>query len=128
MSDKKPKSFTIDEENAELCDELNNASAVVNDLLTQYRKGADKETVAIDLQIQQKERELRNAERDVERLESDLEELKQLKAQLGAQEDAELQQAREELSDTPRNPSNPAIKNWAGKLGMAPEALIQELK
>lgn len=128
MSDKKPKSFTLDEENAELCDDLDNASAVVNDLLEQYRKGADKETVAIDLQIQQKERELRNAKRDVERLESDLQELKQLKAQIGVQEDAELQEARRELADTPRDPSNPAIKNWASKLGMTAQELVDRLE
>lgn len=127
MSDKKAKSFTLEPENAELCDELDNASAVVDDLLTQYRQGADKETVAIDLQIQQKERELRNARRDVERLESDLAELKELKAQMNKREDAKLQDAQEALEGVPREATNPAIENWAEQLGMTPQELLNKL-
>lgn len=128
MSDKKPKSFTLDKENAKMCDELDNASAVVNDLLTQYRQTGDRHTAAIDLEIEQKEREIEEKVGTVERLRQDVEELKQLKASFNEQEDAELQQAREELAETPKDPTNPAIQNWADKLGMTAQELVNTLQ
>lgn len=36
-------------------------------------------------------------------------------------------EAMEKLSNTPRNPSNPAIKNWAKKLNTSPETLVEKL-
>lgn len=128
MTDKRRKSFSLDEPNAELCDDHDNASALVNDLLTQYRKGADKETVAIDLQIQQKKRELEEKDRQRERVESELQELRQLKAGVESRESADLQRAKDVLSSTPRDPSNVAIQDWADDLGMTPEELIEELE
>lgn len=128
MSGKRRKTFTLDEANAELCDEHVNASALVNDLLTQYRKGDDKETVAVDLQIQQKQRELREKDRQRDRVESELEELRQLKAKMQQREDGDLKRAKKALSSTPRDPENPAIQTWADDLGMTPEQLIEELE
>lgn len=130
MSDKEKerKSFTIDPENAEVCDDHDNASALVNDLLEQYRKGSDKETVGIDLQINQKKRELRERRKEVERLEQDIQELKQLKAGISKKEDAELENAREALEDTPKKVENDAIQNWASDLGMTPQQLVDELE
>lgn len=128
MSDKQRKTFTLQPENAELCDELNNASAVVDELLSQYRKGKNKQTVAVELQISQKQRELDEAEDNVERLRNDIEELKQLRREFQSQENAELAKAREALDGVPRDENNPAVKNWAEQLGMTPTELLQQIE
>lgn len=127
MTDKQRKTFTVDPQNAELCEQLDNASAVVNDLLTQYRKTGDSDTVALELQIQQKEREEREKKRELERVQQDKEELQELKRQLSSQESAELQEAREALDGVPHEPTNPGIKNWSDKLGIEPQKLIDRL-
>jgi len=128
MSEKARRTFTIDPENDEICQDHDNASALVNDLLEQYRKGSDKETVGIDLQIQQKERAIRSKQREVERLQDDLRELKQLRAGIQKQENAKLEEARDALDDTPKEVENGAIQNWAADLGMTPQELIDELE
>lgn len=128
MTDKERRTFTIDPENDELCQEHDNASALVNELLEQYRKGSDKETVGIDLQIEQKQRELQERRKEVERIERDIEELEQLRAGISKQEDAQLSEAKEALANTPKEPTNDAIQSWASDLGMTPAQLIDELQ
>lgn len=127
MTDKERRTFTIDPENDELCKEHDNASALVNELLEQYRKGSDKETVGIDLQIEQKQRELRDRRKEVKRIERDIEELEQLRAGINKQEDVELSKAKEALANTPKEPTNDAIQSWASDLGLTPAQLIDEL-
>jgi len=39
----------------------------------------------------------------------------------------QLDKARDALEGVPREPDNPAVENWAGKLGMAPAELVEEL-
>lgn len=41
--------------------------------------------------------------------------------------DAQLEEAKESLKNTPRDPQNPAIKNWAKRLNMSPRELLDEL-
>jgi len=38
-----------------------------------------------------------------------------------------MESAREALKGIERDPTNPAIKNWAKKLGMSPGKLIENL-
>lgn len=127
MSDKERRTFSLDPANDEYCKELDNASAKVNRIITQLRKGAAADTVAIDTQLQQKRRELNEAERKVERIEDDIAELERVKADLTSQDWAEMTEARNALRNTPKNPTNPAIKKWANKLGMTPERLVERL-
>jgi len=128
MSDKERRTVTLDSENHEYLKKEDNASAVVNDLIEQLRQGGDRQTAAIELQIEQKERELSEAEGKVERLERELAELQELRANFEHEEDAELERAIEALEGTPRDPSNPAVENWAGRLGMTPAELVEELQ
>jgi len=79
------------------------------------------------MQIQQKRAELTEAENRVERLEQGLDELIELRNEMENQESTELQEARAALVGVPRDPTNPAIKNWASKLGMSPDQLIGRL-
>lgn len=127
MSDKKRKTFSIDEDNAELCSELDNASAVVDDLLTQYRQSENRHTAALDMKIGHKENEIEETKRKLSRLEQELDDLERLRAEFTKQEDAELDKAQEELEGVPREVNNPAIQNWADNLGLTPTELIGEL-
>jgi len=127
MSNKKTRTVSLDAENHEYLKTEDNASAVVNDLIEQLRQGGDRHTAAIDLQIEQKERELSEAEGKVDRLKQELSELRRLRASTQREEDARLEQAIDALEGVPRDPSNPAVENWAGKLGMTPAELVDEL-
>jgi len=127
MSDKERRTVTLDSENHEFLKKEDNASAVVNDLIEQLRQGGDRQTAALDLQIEQKERELSEAETTVDRLERELAELRELRANYEHEEDAKLERAIEALEGTPRDPSNPAVENWAGRLGMTPAELVEKL-
>lgn len=127
MSKKKRKSFSVSEENAQLCEELDNASAVVDDLLSQYRKTGERNSAALEMQLDQTKAEIKETEDKLQRLKRQKKDLEQLKAEFTKQESAELQQARQELEGVPREETNPAIQNWAGKLGMTVPELLQEL-
>ena len=127
MTDKERTSVTLDVKNHEYLKKQDNASAIVNDLVEQMRNGGDRHNAALQLQIEQKTREKEQAEKTVERLGREIAELKQLVAANEQHADAKLDEAIEALETTPRNPQNPAIENWAGKLGMTPTELIEEL-
>lgn len=128
MTDKERRTFTLDPENDRYCEELDNASAKVNKVITQLRQGSDSGTVAIDMQLRQKRRELTEAKNTVDRLESDIEELERVKDELTTQESKEISDAREALEDTPKKTTNPAIKKWANDLSMTPERLVERLQ
>jgi len=127
MSDKETRTVSLDKENHEYLKKEDNASAVVNELIEQLRQGGDRQTAALELQIEQKERELSEANGKVDRLERELAELRELRANYEQQEDAKLQRAIEVLEGVEDDPENPGVQNWAGKLGMTPEELLEEL-
>jgi len=127
MTDRETRTVSLTPENDQYLKEQDNASAVVDDLITQLREGGDKETAVIEMQIEQQERELEEARRRVERLERGLQELKELRNTIKSQESAELQQAREALADAPQEETNDAVQHWAEKLGMSPKELLQQL-
>mgnify|MGYP000040523149 CR=1 FL=1 len=127
MSDKETRTVSLDAENHEYLKTEDNASAVVNDLVTQLRQGGDRQSAALDLQIEQKERELSDAQGTVDRLETELAELRQLKTAYEREEDARVEQAEAALEGAELEPTNPAVENWSGKLGMTPQELVEEL-
>lgn len=124
---KKPKTVTLDRENHEFLQEQDNASALVNDLVEQYRRNGDRGTVGLELQRKQKRREAKHAKQRAERLQEDVEELDALIREFERDHNAELAEARQALEATPKDPDNPAIKKWAKDLGMTPEQLLDEL-
>lgn len=128
MSDKERRTITLTPENESYLSNQNNASAIVDDLITQLREGGDKHTAAIDMQIEQQERELEEAQRKVERLERGLGELRELRAELSAEESVELEEARDALEGTPKEVDNKAVQHWAKKLGLTPEELLQQIQ
>jgi len=125
---KETRTVSLDPENHEYLSDQDNASAFVNRLVEQARKGGGPETAAIDLQIRQKEREKTNLEDRLQSVKSDLSELYALKDEFEREEEASLQEARDVLADTEKDADNPAIQNWAKELGMTPTELVEELQ
>lgn len=125
---KETRTVTLDKENDEFLAEQDNASAVVNDLVTQYREGGDRGTVALELQKSQKKRELETHRNFVQNLETDIQELERLINEFKREESAELRQAKDALEHVPNDPENEAVKNWAQKLGMTPDELLSEIE
>lgn len=105
-----------------------NASELVEELVQQHMKTNDKHTVALQVQINQKERELSSAEERVSELRQDLKELRSLRDRFESEQEDELAVALESLDGTPADPTNEAIINRANELGITPEELADELK
>jgi len=126
------KNVSIDSELAELVDAKDefNLSGFVNRCLEQHFAGTNAstpETAVLQAQLEA-------LEDDIAELSSNLERKRSRRASIEEQlEDVEddepelLGQAIEKLDGTPRNPDNPAVQKWAGKLGMPAEQLVKEL-
>lgn len=128
MTDKKTKTFSIDPTNFEEISDADNASAIVNDLLTQWRQGdTTRETVALELRLEEKKREKEVVEKRLEMLEQDIQDLEETIEKVRTGESTDMKKAREALAEVPRDPTNPAIENWAGKLGISPDVLVDRL-
>jgi len=127
MSDKKRKSLTLDEENYECLQQEDNASAVVNDLVSNYRRTGDRGTAGLELRLKHVEDQLHSAQERVEMFENQAKDIKRLIKERKREEDTELRQAREALEHVPQEADNPAVENWAEKLGMTPPELLDLL-
>jgi phage shock protein A len=127
------KTITIDSELAEIVDERDefNLSGFVNACLEQQFAGDDVTTPkqsALQAQIEQIEEELDQAEQKRERLREKRERLEDEMDELEDDEPELMAQAREKLKHTPKDPDNPAVQNWASKLGIASEQLVEQLE
>ena len=127
------KTITIDSELAEIVDRRDefNLSGFVNVCLEQHfsADGATSpQKTALKAKLEQIEDELEDAERKRERLRSRREEIEDELEDVEDDEPELLMQARDKLDNTPKDPDNPAIQNWASKLGMPSEELVKELQ
>jgi septal ring factor EnvC (AmiA/AmiB activator) len=126
------KTITIDSELAEIVDERDefNLSGFVNACLEQHFAGDDVTTPkqsAVQAQIEEIEEELDEAEQKRERLRKKRERLESKMEDM--EDEPELMaQAREKLKHTPKDPDNPAVQNWASKLGIASDELVSKLE
>jgi len=127
MSDRKRKTVTLEPANYQELQDSDNASAVVNDLVDQWRRTGARDTAGLELQIDHKERELKEARQKVDRLEDELEDLRQMVDEFEATETEGLDEAREALRGTNLHPENPAVLNWSERLGLPPSELIDAL-
>jgi len=132
---KKRRSVSLSEENDEFLSNHPNASQLVDELVTQYRTGGMVDQTVREYRIQQLEAEVKEHESESEWAEKkaklkreELQELKQEAQQDEIRTKAELSDAKEALEHTPKEPTNPAIKQWATDLGMTPQELIEELE
>lgn len=128
MSDSKPKSIRFDRDNYEYLSNHDNASALVRDLVKQYRTEGEPERAALKLRRKQKAAELDEARKKVNRLENDLAEIDALIEDMEAKDDIDIDEAADALENVPLERDNPAVENWAQKLGLTPTQLIDRLK
>lgn len=107
----------------------NNRSAFINDLLTNAREGNGQVDSAIrEYQIQQLESELAGMKSQVETKAARLESLKAEQRSDELEKERLWEEAKDALEEVPKEPDNPAVKNWAGKLELTPTELIEELE
>jgi len=105
---------------------------IVNQALE--REFSTAETAAVERRIDEKETRITNLQREINEREREMakvqDELGRLRQQLENYTDHrqdQLDEARDALEGVDADPENPAVKNWAGKLGMTPVELVEEL-
>lgn len=132
MGDKKVKSFSLDEALADWLADLDNASALVEDLVDEYRRnGTGREMAALKLRREQKSRELELARGEVQRLERDLSEIDALIEDAENAEDGTLEDAIdavETIDDDDLTRDNPAVQHWSDQTGMTPTEFIDAVE
>ena len=124
---KQRKSVSLSEDNHQFLTDHDNASALVDRLVTQYRTGGQDESVIKQYRVRQVASEITALEKQMELKQQELEGLQDDVETAEQMEQVKLSEARNALSKTPKEPDNPAIQNWADELGMTPQELINEL-
>jgi SMC interacting uncharacterized protein involved in chromosome segregation len=124
---KERRTVSLEPSNNHFLSEHPNASDLIDELVSRYRQGGREDTVGIELRLQHKRNELEEKRQEVKRLEKEVSELEHLKREVTASESAQLREARAALDEHQLEPQNPAVQNWAEKLGIAPEQLIAKL-
>ncbi len=105
-----------------------NASGLVNKLVKQHMNGGAGEDLIREFRIQQLESELNQIQTREEQKREELQKLKEIDSEKTQEQKEALEEAKEALSTTPRDPENPAIQTKAEELGMSPEELVDELR
>lgn len=126
------KTVTVDRQLAEIVDERDefNLSGFVNACLEQHFAGDDvtsPQQTALKARLEEIEAELDEAEQKRDRLRSKRERIEEELEEIQDDEPELMDQAREKLANTPKDPDNPAIQNWASKLGIPSSELVKEL-
>jgi hypothetical protein len=130
VSEKVRITVTVEPVNADYLDrETNNRSAFINELIEAHRKGVEGTDDAIArYRKEQIESELQQVESREETLRSQLESVEKQLTSRKEHREEQLSEARDVLADVPPDPENAAVENWARKLDMAPEELLEVLE
>lgn len=129
MTDKKRKAVSLDPVNHEFLSNQDNASALVNRLVEQYRTGGQKEDILRKYRLEQERAERESLRRQLELKEEMIDELKSTMTAEERQVARVVADAVENIDDdVPADPSNPAIENWASKAGLPPEEFAERLE
>lgn len=107
-----------------------NASELVNKLVKNHYAAGGDELSMLDLREQQLESDVANLEARLETKREELEQIRDRKRSLKDEKDDRLDDAVDALAGRhgQLQASNPAVENWADKLGMPPEALVEEIQ
>jgi len=129
MSNKKRTSVSLNPRNASYLKEHDNASKLVDDLVEKYREGdGSRDYAALELRLKQKREEREEVQRKLERVDQEIADIEELLSEWTADDRSDVREAIEKLSDTPRDPDNPAVQTWAEKLEMTPARLVEILE
>lgn len=105
-----------------------NASGLVNKLVQQYMNGGAGEDIIREFRIQQLESEVDELQSREEQKRQELQKLKSIDSKKTEEQEVALEEAKETLSSTPRDPDNIAIQTKADELDITPEELVEELQ
>lgn len=128
------RTVTIDEViDDELRERPLNASKVVNDLLREYLIGGDSTAVGKEIRIQHIEKEIQEQQNRREQLNRRIERLRNERERLEREIENQQAEFEEQLAEAKpyvegRPADNPAVQNWAEKLGMTPMELKQKVE
>jgi septal ring factor EnvC (AmiA/AmiB activator) len=132
---KKPRSFSIDEDVAEILAQREdvNASAAVNQFLRQYVASGDGEEAALRVRLEQLDDEIASLEKELEQKRRERDRIEgRLQDQREEQNEVLLEVEKKIKSGVfPAeniNPSNPAIQNWANEAGITAELFCDKLE
>jgi len=123
-------SVTLDPQNVEWLDEhCDNRSAFINKLLTRSRNNEDAiEHVVARYRIEQLKRERATLESQMDGIDEQIKELEDRETRTEEKREVRLDEAKQNLTDVPPDPTNPAVQTWADKLDMSPQGLVEELE
>jgi len=126
------KNVSIDEELARMVDSRDefNLSGFVNRCLEQHFQSggmSGPEHSALRAELDRLERELDDVQQRKTRLRERRQNIEERLEDVEEQGNPVIKEAEEKLTGIPADPDNPAVKNWASKAGITPEALIDEL-
>jgi len=130
MGDRKATSLYLEVDHVEWMEQKNlNRSEFVNDLIGRYREGNGRMDEAVArFRLEQLESEEATVETRLDSIQSEKERLRDQLKTSQAKAKVELEEAKESLEGTPREPTNAAIQTWADELGMTPQELIEALE
>ena len=130
MTDRTPTSVNLRDDHREWMDEENvNRSSFINELIEEYRQSEGRmDDVIRNYQIQQLKADIEAEKSKIQSKESRLEDLVNEQRERSNKLGAEIEEAREALKDTPKEPNNPAIEKWATDLGMTTTEFIEALE
>jgi len=132
---KQPRSFSIDEDVAEVLSERDdiNASGVVNQFLREFISNGRGKEAALEVRVSQLDEEIADLETDLERKRRERERLEeQLESRRSNLYDVlERVESMIERGDFPRenvSPDNAAIQNYANDAGVPADRFVDELE
>lgn len=107
-----------------------NASALVNELVSQHQNGGVSDDAVLRMREEQVESEVDHLQTRAEKKREELEAIREKREEKAETRSVELSEAFDVLAELDERdklaPTNPAVKNQAGKVGMTPEEIINE--
>lgn len=131
MTDKKRTSITVDKDVYQFLSQAEiNQSGLINELVKEYRTNKDRQVAALELRYKHLKEEQEEHEEKAAKKAEQAQEVKDLLDDAKQAETKGIERARDALQgidDSELTTDNPAVKNWAGKLGIDEATLLNEL-
>lgn len=126
-------SISLDQDVKERLDDLPvNRSELANRVFREYIYGSDGRLDGLKFREKMLEQEIEQFESQLEEKRAQLEKIREEREDMKTV-DEELHEAFEHFEQIAKNrgsiePDNPALENWAGKLGMRPKELLERFR
>jgi len=128
MTEKHTRTVSLDPENDRYLQDQHNASALVNELVDQLRRGKERDVAALEMQLESKRKELAETEEKAERLRDEIAELEDTVAEISASRETDVDAAARELENIPEeylSVENEAVLTKAAAHGVSPEEIVK---